>query len=309
MVSLEGRASQSGAHMRGSLRRLVALPIPGEIDTRLMSSRQGRPTGPTPRCIFCDGASGSPMSGEHLWSDWMSSFIPKGAHDSHIETWDTFNVMTQVAPTDLKHRHGHTTTRKLRRVCRSCNNGWMGDLEQLAKPHLSQMMSGQSTYMDADAQKNVVNWITLKGMVFENNRREDAATTLEQRQRFMTDREIPAYTQIHLFRCGETPWDWQFHRHSASFIASPTPVPLHPRTKNAQSFVLGVGELLFYVLQAFAADIEFRFERVAARQVWPPVDAIVMWPPVMRATRDEAEHLAANMEEFIRENSPSWRPG
>lgn len=183
----------------------------------------------------------------------------------------------------------------------------MSRLETAAKPYLLPMMSGQNVYLDRTAQKTVADWIALKCMVFENNRREDAATTPEQRQRFMISREIPAYTQIHLFRCGETPWDWQLHRHSANFTASPPPVPLHPRTKNAQSFTLGVGELLVYVLQTFAANIEFRFERIAARQIWPIVDDTVMWPPVLRATVEEAERLAGNIEEFIRENAEKIR--
>jgi hypothetical protein len=247
------------------------------------------------------------MSGEHLWSDWMGPFIPKGAHDSHIETWDTFNVLEPTGPTDLRKRHGHATTRKLRRVCRACNNGWMNHVDDLGKPHLLPMMSGQNVYLDATAQRDVANWITLKCMVFENNRRDDAATTLEQRQAFMNDREIPKYTQIHLFRCGETPWDWQFHRHSANAIASPPPTPLHPRVKNIQTFTIGVGALLIYVLQAFAADVEFRFERIAARQIWPTLDDSVMWPAPLNASRDEAERLAENMSEFIRENF--GRPG
>jgi hypothetical protein len=242
------------------------------------------------------------MTGEHPWSDFMGRFIPKGPRDTHVETWDTFEVNTPVRPTEVRRRRGHMTTRKLRRVCRDCNNVWMSRIEDEAKPYLLPMMSGQNVYMDRTAQKKVVDWITLKCMVFENNRREDAATTLEQRQRFMEKREIPAYTQIHLFRCGETPWDWQFHRHSANFTASPPPTPLHPRRKNAQSFAFGVGELLAYVLQAFAADIEFRFERIHARQIWPPIDEFVAWPPVIRATRDEAERIAGNMDEFIREN-------
>jgi hypothetical protein len=244
------------------------------------------------------------MTGEHLWSDFMGRFIPKGPRDSHIETWDTYRANTPIRPTDVRKRRGHSTTRKLRRVCRKCNNGWMSRIDDEAKPYLLAMMYGQSINLDRAAQRKVVDWIVLKCMVFENNRREDAATTLEQRERFMLTREIPSYTQIHLFRCGEEPWDWQFHRHSAGLTASPAPEPLHPRRKNTQTFAFGVGDLLIYVLQAFAADIEFRFERVAARQVWPPVDDVVIWPPVIRATWDEAEYIAGNLAELIREKWP-----
>jgi hypothetical protein len=242
------------------------------------------------------------MSGEHLWPDWMGEFIPKGPNDSHLETWDTFDFMTPKGPTEVKTARGHATTRKIRRVCKKCNNEWMNHIDDNVKPYVLPMMYGQNVSLNTDAQKAVVDFIALKCMVFENNRREDAATTLEQRQAFMNDRVIPAYTQIHLFCCGETPWDWQFHRHSANAIKSPPPDPLHPRMKNIQTFAIGIGGLLVYVLQAFAADVEFRFERIAARQLWPLVDEVLTWPPVLRATAAEAERIAENMSEFIREN-------
>jgi hypothetical protein len=184
----------------------------------------------------------------------------------------------------------------------------MSGIETVAKPDLLRMMLGQSATMSATEQKALVDWITLKCMVFENNRREDAATTLDQRERFMSHREIPAYTQIHLFSCGESPWDWQFHRHSGTATASPPPVPLHPRTKNAQTFVIGVGQLLVYVLQAFAADVEFRFERIAARQIWPFLEDPIFWPAPFRATAPEVEMLSENMARFLYENSPKGPP-
>jgi hypothetical protein len=238
----------------------------------------------------------------------MGAFIPKQAQDSHLDTWDTYNVSEPTGPTDVRKLRGHVTTRSLKNVCKKCNNEWMSRIDDAVKPLILPMMLGQTTALDATAQKIVVDFITLKCMVFEHNRREDAATTLEQRQAFMNNREIPIYTQMHLFSCGESPWDWQFHRHSANFTSSPPPVPLHPKIKNAQTFTIGIGQLLAYVLQAFAADIEFRFERTAARQIWPPTDAITMWPPVIRCAAWEAEKIAGNMDEFIRENFGSSRP-
>jgi hypothetical protein len=241
------------------------------------------------------------MSKEHLWPEWMAPFIPKGANDIHRETWDTYDVVTPVRPTQITDRQGHVTTKKLKKVCISCNNGWMSRIEDHAKPYLLPMMYGQGINLDVRAQKAVIDWIVLKCMVFENNRREDAATTLGQRARFMDLREIPTYTQIHIFKCGESPWDWQFHRHSAGMTSVSPPTPVHPRVKNTQTFAIAVGHLLIYVLQAFAADIEFSFERIAARQIWPPIDNVVTWPAPLTCTAFEAERIAENMTEFIRE--------
>jgi hypothetical protein len=240
------------------------------------------------------------MSGEHLWPHWMSPFIPKGAQDRHLETWESFDG-TRPTNREARERSGHITTKKLRRVCKDCNNGWMNHIDDDAKSSLLPMMFGNPIGLDRDGQRRVAEFVALKAFVFDNNSREDAVTTLAQRTAFMDRREIPTYTQIHLFHCGEDPWDWQFHRHSGIAQSSNPSTPPHPRTKNIHSMSIGIGALFVYVLQAFAVDIEFRFERLSSRQVWPIVDDAIIWPPPIRATAAEAERITGNMGELIRE--------
>ena len=259
-----------------------------------MSNRLGKPVGPTPRCIFCGGQG---LSGEHLWSKWMAPFVPKTPHDQSMEAWHKFTPRMEAVSATYKSARGHTTTRKLRRVCRKCNNGWMSFLDNAARPLLLPMMSGASVSLRRADQELIARWIMMKCMVFENNDRADAVTTAEQRQEFMRSRTIPGFTRINLFWCGEEPWRWQFHRHSAA-LDSPASA-LHPRAKNTHAFTVGVGDLVFFALQSFAADIEFRFEDGDSRRLWPVADEFLGWPPAVRAHPITIERVAGNFGQFL----------
>src|ERR1039457_52556 len=94
------------------------------------------------KCIFC-GRSGDTVeiTREHVWADWLKEYIPKndvrhtalhgiierdGSLQHTIRTWG-----------------GDAQSRRLRIVCRCCNNGWMGKLQEHAKDILIPLISGQ----------------------------------------------------------------------------------------------------------------------------------------------------------------------
>jgi hypothetical protein len=71
------------------------------------------------------------MSGEHLWSDWITKVLPPMRH--HFTLRDQFGGVEQFTKTSLD------LTAKV--VCEQCNNGWMNDLENNeAKPALTDMI-------------------------------------------------------------------------------------------------------------------------------------------------------------------------
>jgi hypothetical protein len=182
----------------------------------------------------------------------------------------------------------------------------MGKIEQLAKPHLLNLMFGIPSTFSEDDQRDIVNWIALKSMVFENNDRGDAVTSCWQRQQFMFDRTIPGNTQIWLFCCGAYPWDWSNHRHSASMATAPAGdrtllenPALRPPGKNTHTLTVGILELLFFVYQSMTANIDFGFDARAARQVWPYQGDRLAWPPAYRADAGNADQVAGTLASTI----------
>jgi hypothetical protein len=49
--------------------------------------------------------------------------------------------------------------------CDKCNNGWMAELEAVAKPIIGPMVLDEALDLDADAQWTVANWVAVKGLV------------------------------------------------------------------------------------------------------------------------------------------------
>jgi hypothetical protein len=52
-------------------------------------------------------------------------------------------------------------------VCLSCNNGWMNDLENRARPTLKEMISGSGVSLTPDEQRDVATWAAKTAMCVE----------------------------------------------------------------------------------------------------------------------------------------------
>src|ERR1700760_4060155 len=81
-------------------------------------------------CLFCPKVA--TLTGEHIWSEWMSDLLPGERHlfrrqfagDPNVRTWESNSVNVKA----------HV-------VCETCNNGWMSDLEsQHAKPAMQELI-------------------------------------------------------------------------------------------------------------------------------------------------------------------------
>src|SRR4051794_6482907 len=113
-------------------------------ETSPMVSESARLRNPPKRCIFCGEGNkpGNPMTEEHLWSDWLEQHLPKVSDPqtraSHADFRD--GQLTRKR----KIQQGHPHRKRFRVVCKRCNSGWMGDIEELAKPILLPLMRGES---------------------------------------------------------------------------------------------------------------------------------------------------------------------
>ena len=68
----------------------------------------------------------------------------------------------------MRTRSGEPQSGRLRVVCASCNNGWMSDLQQEAKPHLLPLIKGETYLLHRNDQKTLAAWIAMFAMVAEH---------------------------------------------------------------------------------------------------------------------------------------------
>jgi hypothetical protein len=84
------------------------------------------------------------MSKEHFWSQWMKEFLSSGTDLTHIHEIYTSEAKNQVK-TFHSTKQGDVITKKIRVVCRKCNSGWMGSLQEKVKPILIKLIENSVT--------------------------------------------------------------------------------------------------------------------------------------------------------------------
>jgi hypothetical protein len=115
------------------------------------------------KCIFCGGI---PTTREHVFPRWCHSMITK-KKGKYSAVHGTERVASRKI---IEHRgKGDIHDWQVKCVCEPrCNNGWMRDLENLAKPIMSPMIRGTSTVLTPSDQRIVSAWATLKAIVGEH---------------------------------------------------------------------------------------------------------------------------------------------
>jgi hypothetical protein len=83
------------------------------------------------RCVFCGKGE---VSLEDIWPKWMLALLK--------DRLTTTKVMITRGTENLREAASIETT--VKRVCESCNNGWMSVLEEKAKPLLTPMIMGDN---------------------------------------------------------------------------------------------------------------------------------------------------------------------
>lgn len=106
-------------------------------------------------CIFC----GAPAdSREHLLPNWLGSIFPSDEPAVHFREVGGVKKSWQRARFD----------EKTKVVCKECNEGWMSQLEQFAKPILAGPISrGGACALDLRAQWIAAQWAAKTSYVFQ----------------------------------------------------------------------------------------------------------------------------------------------
>jgi hypothetical protein len=141
-------------------------------------------------CIFC-GKPG--LTREHVWADWLRRFIPKTE-----ASYSRFMATAHPTHTDFKCKKvsGDLRSQRLRVVCKSCNGGWMGRLQERAKPLLLPFLNGDVMALDVHQQEILAAWVAMFVMVAEHFDPDEVATTQTQRNYLMENQKPPSNWKI-----------------------------------------------------------------------------------------------------------------
>ncbi len=232
------------------------------------------------RCIFC-GAFG--VTYEHVWADWLKAYIPREqANHSMSQTHVSPEKPDKIT---LHKRTGDAHSHRVRRVCASCNNGWMSQLQEDAKEFLVPMLAGQPVRLHRRAQHILSAWIAMLVMVAEYMEPDNVTVPESDRRFLMETRKPPRHWRIWI-ACHRRQQAPLYSHNSLEFVQESEGFTRGPATNhNTQSSTICVGKhLVFHTMSSVLAYDLIRRWRLPSTvatgldQIWPVRTKIVTWP-------------------------------
>jgi hypothetical protein len=177
-------------------------------------------------CIFCGGASGTSITKEHVFPDWLRELFPRSPLHVHTHGITTWGVGSRPgAPVTVRRpKQGHVTTRQVRVVCTKCNNEWLSGLETRAKPLLLALLRGERFALGPAEQLLLSTWAAKTCMTAEFIDRTKIAIPQEDRTHLMGTLS-PPQTGWWVWMAGSQGVEWEAGINHFSGRLHQPPVP------------------------------------------------------------------------------------
>jgi hypothetical protein len=156
------------------------------------------------KCIFCQHDDRK-ITKEHLFPDWLSKMYG----DSVTGINEGTNADGTIAYSYSSNIFQQTTNS----VCEVCNNGWMSQIENDAKPILIKMLKSKSFVLDKKAQVKLSTWAMKTMLVFNHENPKPPAKQfipLEHYVKFYEEKRVSddsimllGYNPVGKFRPGQ----------------------------------------------------------------------------------------------------------
>ena len=248
---------------------------------------------PPGRCIFCGNGG---LSKEHIFADWLKELFPRDETSSHTYGTIDPSPVIGVPRISLRDRPGHGRTRKVRVVCKSCNNGWMSALEERTKPMLLPVIGGQRHRLPLEAQELLATWAAKTVMIAEHVRPHKDGISQTDRT-FLKDRLKPAdnwYVWIATYS-GSSWRNLTIYQSRGHLQKSPVGGPGVIK-HYIQATTFGVGHLLVLVVNTSCEEVRIALsgrDWNGLLQIWPAGRRSILWP-LQRVLFDPQANAVAN---------------
>lgn len=262
---------------------------------------------PQGKCIFCDGYG---VTKEHIWAKWLNPYLPKNVinHEFASEV-----IFPDRSVHHTKIRSGSAQSGRLRRVCLSCNTGWMSELQKKTQPILLPLILGQTSVLHRKAQTTLSAWIAMFVMVAEFLDKTGTKVAISPKDRLFlkSDLVAPSNMKVWIGYFEKDKWKGVW-THATIPISDEDHVPqrssLGVDFPNTQTTTLVIGKLYIHVLSSEIASIVRsqnmgRGEKTHLYRIHPLKSSPLAWPPPMRLTDEDADAVASAFIERARRNS------
>lgn len=248
-------------------------------------------------CIYCNGPG---LTHEHMWADWLRHYIPRTKTQHGYRKQIVFPEKIQQS---VYYKTGDAHARRIRRVCLSCNTGWMSRLQEAARPHLEPMLEGRKVSLHRKAQTTLAAWVAMMVMTAEFVDDAMVAIPADERQFLMERRRPKGHWQIWLsvsqnpLRDNQQLW---FHNVMTLMKEGDDPACYSAEESNTQTSTICLGNhLIVHVMSSKVAQsilrrwVNPKAVAPALVRIWPIRTATVIWPP-SRGLTEAGIHFVAN---------------
>lgn len=226
------------------------------------------------RCIFCDGLG---MSKQHVWPKWLSSNIAK----PHLASNEERKSVTRLrhgkltSTSGLRKLDGSTMSRKVRVVCRQCNNGWMSRIEEISKPTILRLVNGGDQILNRSEMLAVASWITLFCLCLEWLDSSMLVSENIERKNFAATKTPPENWKIWIAPYAGGQWEGSFRRTAMYLLprqTSPSDIP-PAMSPNTQTVTFSVGGMAAHVVSTKLCPSPLNaISFPGLLQIWPPTN-------------------------------------
>jgi hypothetical protein len=192
---------------------------------------------------------------------------------------------------------GHAGSRKVKVVCRQCNNGWMSRLETRARRVLMPLIQGHSHTLSRFDQHILASWVAKTVMVAEYVHPTHIAIPDGHRLGMYASQEPPEGWQIWIAHYAGIKWRNLAIYHHIGGLANPSAF-------DTQFTSIGMGHLFIQVVSTTVPGAEFAPEDGSElRQIWPRTSLDIYWPACRALTDRAADYVAASPSRMAGEAS------
>jgi hypothetical protein len=247
-------------------------------------------------CIFCGGR---PLTREHVFSsEWLRALMPGTTTFTsdflRIDEERNVDRGTWVEKARSAGKKAASGSPFVRCACASCNNGWMQELDERAKPLLTPLALGESGTVSAAGLQLLATWATKIALVLDAFM-NPMVLGAEAKQAF---RRSPAPLPASTVRVGVmSPVDNRVRIRMSSLTPSPT-------SNEARGYVatFGVLHLAAQVMYPLLPSLVLRPNPEYAhlmRSIWPSSGTRLPWPLPERSwmqSEQEFEQVSSQIQ-------------
>jgi hypothetical protein len=136
-------------------------------------------------CIYCGKEAGSE---EHVFPQWLRErFKGAGTLEHKVNINEPVRLMRRIQDVRIT----------VRSVCKKCNNGWMSNLQNKAKPIIEGLLDETNTTLSLEDARTLTSWAVMTVMCMETRNERPFWLYRElDRTLFYASKEIPKNTEV-----------------------------------------------------------------------------------------------------------------